>query len=70
VSNIPGARMLVKKTKFGVLFNTEDSKDLSEKIIYLIENMKIIKNKKNMDNVMAMLDNDKNAKEIIDIIER
>lgn len=48
VSNIPGARYLVKKTGFGLLFKKENEKDLAEKIIYALKNKKkLIKNFQN-----------------------
>lgn len=37
VSNIPGARYLVKKTDFGLIFDTENPSDLAEKIILAVK---------------------------------
>lgn len=38
VSDIPGARYLVKKTGFGLIFQKENEKDLAEKIILALKN--------------------------------
>ena len=67
VSNIPGARYLVKKTKFGVTFKNGDAKDLAKKIVFAINN----KNKINSfyPKVEEVLNNDRNSQKIIDVIE-
>jgi glycosyltransferase involved in cell wall biosynthesis len=38
--NIPGARIPVKKTGFGLLFEKENYQDLAHKIVYLLKNKK------------------------------
>lgn len=47
-SNIPGARMLVKKTKFGYLFESENPSDLADTIIKAIKNKTDLLKKKDV----------------------
>mgnify|MGYP001089923577 CR=1 FL=1 len=62
VSNIPGASYLVKKTKFGLIFEKGNHKELAEKIIIAFK----IRNKilKNFIKVLKILDNKENVKKI------
>ena len=62
VSGIPGARFLVKETKFGLIFEKDNPIDLANKIIEGSKKKKeILKFKKN---VYLVLDNKKNVKKI------
>ncbi len=67
VANIPGARFLVKKTGFGLIFEKEDSEDLAEKIIKAVK----IKNRlmKNYPKVLAVLNNKRNTLKIKEFIK-
>jgi len=68
VSNIPGLRVLVKETGFGVLFEKENPQDLAKKIIDAVgkRNAIIIKYKK----VKSVLNNTANVKKIREFIEK
>lgn len=68
VSDIPGLSYLVKKTGFGYTAKCEDPKDLAQKIEKAIENRVLLR--QNHDKVLALLDNQKNVKEIKKFIER
>lgn len=53
VSNIPGARYLVKKTGFGLIFQKENEKDLAKKIIFALKNIdNLLKNYKNFKSLI------------------
>ncbi|OGH19074.1 MAG: hypothetical protein A3F31_01110 [Candidatus Levybacteria bacterium RIFCSPHIGHO2_12_FULL_38_12] len=66
VSDIPGARFLVKRTGFGTTFKKENAKDLAGKIIHAIHNKKkMIRCKPYVEKI---LDNKKNSKKIMYII--
>lgn len=66
VSDIPGARFLVKETGFGFIFAKEDQNDLSGRILEAIKNRrKILKYK---DKIRKIFNNSKNVKEIQNII--
>ncbi len=56
VSNIPGARVLVSKTKFGAVFETENSKSLADVLVRAYKNMDNIK--KEQKNVEKILNNE------------
>lgn len=66
VSDIPGARVLVKKTGFGLVFRKENAEDLAKKIIEAIdrkEEFNLFRNR-----VVDILNNNKNVAKIKDII--
>jgi len=65
-SDIPGLGQMVKMTGFGLLFKRGDSSDLAKKIIQLVEEKKeiLLQYKK----VEAVLNNQKNAKAIIEYL--
>lgn len=66
VSDIPGARFLVKKTGFGVLFKKNDPQDLANKILYLIRNQKVFfDNKEKVQNILNNVANVKKIKNVI-----
>ena len=57
--DIPGARDLVKKTKFGLLFESENPHDLAKKILEL--NLDLAKTQSSYKNVKSYFDNTANA---------
>lgn len=62
VSNIPGARVLVKETGFGLIFKKNNVEDLKEKILIAIKKRdSLLKNK---NKVLSILDINNNAKKI------
>lgn len=62
VSNIPGARSLVKETGFGLIFKKNNVDDLADKIIMSIEKKaSLLKNK---DKVLSILNINSNAEKI------
>lgn len=67
VSNIPGARYLVKETGFGMLFEKENADDLAEKLILAVANRKNIVNK--YKNVLSVLEKKICEKELKEFIE-
>jgi len=58
-ADIPGLRVLVKKTGFGKLFRQGSSDDLAAKIIEAVKQKKLIR--KNYSKVLEILDSQKNA---------
>ncbi len=68
VSDIPGARYLVKKTGFGLVFEKENPSDLASKILELVKEGNKIKN--NYQKVLEILDAKKNAEKIRNFIEK
>jgi len=68
ISDIPGARYLVKETGFGVLFKTENPIDLTEKITFALKNKEEIT--KNYNKVLKILNKDEIARKIKDFIEK
>lgn len=53
VSNIFGARYLVKKTGFGLIFQKENEKDLAKKIVFALKNKdNLLKNYKNFKSLI------------------
>lgn len=67
VSNIPGARYLVRKTGFGLIFRKGDSKDLARCIITAFEKQHEFRPLQ--QNVKNILDNKKNVKRIKEFIK-
>ncbi len=62
VSNIPGARFLVKETGFGLIFKKNNVEDLADKIIISIrKKASLLKNK---NKVLSILNINNNAKKI------
>lgn len=66
-SDIPGARYLYHQTKFGLLFESENPKDLAQKIIEALNKKKEIM--KNYPKVKNFFDNKNNAEIIYQFIE-
>ena len=67
VSDIPGARVIVKKTGFGIIFEKENPKDLAAKIIEATKRRKeYIRHYKS---VLKLLNNKKNVEKIREFIE-
>lgn len=62
VSNIPGARFLVKETGFGLIFKKNDAEDLAVKIITAIRKRGLLL--KNKDKVLSILNFKNNAEKI------
>jgi glycosyltransferase involved in cell wall biosynthesis len=60
--NIPGARIPVKKTGFGLLFEKENYQDLAHKIVYLLKNKKQFLSR--YPNVLKFLKSASNEKRI------
>jgi len=54
VSDIPGARMIVKQTKFGTVFETENPQDLAQKVIHSVRHYDNIM--KNRERAQSMLE--------------
>ncbi len=67
VSDIPGARFLVKNSHFGLLFKKEDPEDLASKIIKAAEHKDAFL--KNRQKVLKILDAKKNVEAIRKFIE-
>ncbi len=67
VSDIPGARFLVQKTAFGLIFKKNDPQDLAEKIIYIVSLKSSLKKKYHL--VKKILDPDINAQKFAKFIE-
>ncbi len=67
VSDIPGARFLVKKTGFGLIFEKENPQDLAEKIFMAINKKGSFQ--KNHQRVLEILDFDKNVESLKKFIE-
>ncbi len=59
VSDIPGARFLVKQTGFGLIFKSEDAKDLSQKIVEAVKRRSTLKHC--YSNLLTILDFKQNA---------
>lgn len=68
VADIPGARVLVQKTKFGMIFEKENAVDLAKKIITAYHQKESIMQK--YPNVLEVLDPDRNAEIIRTHLER
>ncbi len=68
VADIPGARVLVQKTKFGVIFEKENALDLAKKIIMAYRQKESIMQK--YPNVLEVLDPNRNAEIIRAHLER
>lgn len=66
-ADIPGARMLVKTTGYGVLFAKENDQDLAEKLDEVIEDPNQFK--KNHGNVLQMFDINANTRKIADYLK-
>lgn len=66
VSDIPGARELVRQTEFGEIVEKENEKQLADAIIKVIHNKKSYQ--KYHKNVLQFLDNDTNAQAIKEFI--
>lgn len=65
VSNIPGARYLVKKTGFGLIFQKENEKDLAKKIVFALKNKdNLLKNYKNFK---SLIDKETKDEEILKV---
>lgn len=67
VSDIPGARVVVKETGFGLIFNKEDPDDLASKIIGAYRKRGVIL--KRYKKVLEFFDNRKNVEKIKEFIE-
>jgi len=67
VSNIPGARALVKETGFGLIFEKENPADLARAILKAVENREMLL--KNYRKVVHILNTTKNVKKIREFIE-
>jgi len=67
VSNIPGARFLVKKTSFGRIFQNENPVSLASQVIYAVKHKEEML--KNYPKVFRTLDNQINTKLIKKFIE-
>lgn len=68
VSDIPGARTIVKKTGFGLYFKKEDSNDLASVVISAPSKRESIL--EHYPKVLQLLDLDKNVKTIKEFIEK
>jgi glycosyltransferase involved in cell wall biosynthesis len=66
-ADIPGARMLVKTTGYGVLFAKENDRDLAEKLDEVIEDPKQFR--KNHSKVLQMFDINANTRKIADYLK-
>lgn len=66
IPNIPGARMLVKESHFGCIFESENPTDLSQKIFEGISKYNEIK--ENRTKALQLLDSKKNGKKVIQTI--
>lgn len=67
MSNIPGARDLVKKTGMGVLFESENHNDLADKLLEVINNEDIV-NDRTKKNVKKYFDKKKLLKNFISLL--
>lgn len=67
VSNIFGARYLVKKTGFGLIFQKENEKDLAKKIVFALKNKdKLLKN---YENFKSLIDKETRDEKILKVFE-
>lgn len=66
-SDIPGLRVMVKKTGFGIVFKKENSQKLVEALMQAVKDKKKIL--KNYSNVLKFLDRKKNVRQIREFIE-